>query len=65
MSRMSPDELSGAQVGRAGSQLTLDLGEVRNLATVRVSGHELTTLARAVAGGDHCRREGRPQHPRN
>ena len=37
-------ELSAAQVGRAGSQLTLDLGDVRNLATVRVNGRELATL---------------------
>jgi hypothetical protein len=37
-------ELSAAQVGRAGSQLTLDLGDVHNLATVRVNGRELTTL---------------------
>ena len=37
-------ELSAAQIGRAGSQLTLDLGDVRNLATVRVNGRELATL---------------------
>ena len=37
-------ELSAAQAGRAGSQLTLDLGDVRNLATVRVNGRELATL---------------------
>jgi hypothetical protein len=37
-------ELSAARIGRAGSQLTLDLGDVRNLATVRVNGRELATL---------------------
>jgi hypothetical protein len=37
-------ELSAAQVGRAGSRLTLDLGDVRNLATVRVNGRELAAL---------------------
>ena len=37
-------ELSAAQAGRAGSQLTLYLGDVRNLATVRVNGRELATL---------------------
>jgi len=33
-----------AWIGTAGSRLTLDLGDVRNLATVRVNGRELTTL---------------------
>jgi hypothetical protein len=37
-------ELSADQVGRAGSRLTVDLGDVRNLATVRVNGRELATL---------------------
>ncbi len=37
-------ELSAASIGRAGTQLTLDLGDVRNLATVRVNGRELATL---------------------
>ena len=36
--------MSAARIGRAGSQLTLDLGDVRNLATVRVNGRELATL---------------------
>jgi hypothetical protein len=37
-------ELPVAWVGRAGSSLLLDLGDVRNLATVRVNGRELDTL---------------------
>ncbi len=37
-------ELPAARIGTAGSRLTLDLGEVRNLATVRVNGREFATL---------------------
>jgi len=37
-------ELSAAQAARAGSGLMLDLGDVHNLATVRVNGRELATL---------------------
>jgi hypothetical protein len=37
-------ELSATRIGKPGCQLTLDLGDVRNLATVRVNGRELATL---------------------
>jgi hypothetical protein len=37
-------ELSAAQIGRVGSRLTLDLGDVHNLATVRMNGREVATL---------------------
>jgi hypothetical protein len=45
-------ELPAARIGRAGSKLTLDLGDVRNLATVRVNGRELATLWLAPWGVD-------------
>jgi hypothetical protein len=37
-------ELSSAQASKTGSRLLLDLGEVRDLATVRLNGKELGTL---------------------
>jgi len=37
-------ELSPEQVGTGSSNITLDLGDVRDLATVRVNGRELATL---------------------
>ncbi len=37
-------EVSADRIGKAGSRLTLSLGDVRSVATVRVNGRELATL---------------------